>query len=494
LKILIVQLARLGDIYQTWPAIRALKKAQPECEIHILTRAKFQAATDGLDAITRRWTLKSREILEPLIEERPRIDEALAGVGALIEELSNEKFDRVINLSFSPLSSHLNYLLAQSGAVVSGYSRHSDGFLSIPDDASSYFYAQVGPGRANRIHLSEIFADVAGVTLTPDDWCVNSAPANGTHAPIVVHIGASEAHKTYSTHKWLQVVSGLLQGYEGDIILVGSESEMQIGAAVAGVHGARQPINKVGQTTLSELFTLIAQSHLVIGCDSAPVHIAALTGTPVLNLSLGKVNFYETGPKSLGSRILSFASEDDLPSDWVISEALSMVTGSPSEIPTARVESVLGIYTNHAPAAARQLDASADLSWEMIQAVYLGGLFPVANDEIFALGLTRLGEANELAISQLGILQKTPGQNTAVAILDRCDEIFTSIAQMVPAVGILIRWLQTERVRLGPLPMPELVEATLSIHRRMNEVLNLYGFSFQPPLKKGIKDDDMLLG
>jgi heptosyltransferase III len=71
MKILIIQLARLGDIYQTWPVVRGLKRAYPTAEIHFLARKKFASACEGISEIDQLWQLDTRSILEPLIEEQP---------------------------------------------------------------------------------------------------------------------------------------------------------------------------------------------------------------------------------------------------------------------------------------------------------------------------------------------------------------------------------------------------------------------------------------
>ena len=55
MKILIIQLARLGDIYQSWPTLKAVKRANPGAEIHFLTRSKFAAAAPGPELVDRHW-------------------------------------------------------------------------------------------------------------------------------------------------------------------------------------------------------------------------------------------------------------------------------------------------------------------------------------------------------------------------------------------------------------------------------------------------------
>lgn len=462
MKILIIQLARLGDIYQTWPVVRALKRNHPQAEIHLLTRQRFVEATLGLEALTKTWVLETREILSPLIDEKADIELSLARLNGLCEQLKKTGFTRLINLSFSPLSSYLTSSLASAEISVSGYTRHSDGWLAIPDDPSSYFYAQVGLGRFNRLHLTDVFAQIAQVELSLEDW--HTGVAHPRHG-ILVHIGASQSLKTLSSHKWLQVVRGLLEQQNEPVTLVGSAAEKEIAAQVADMSGPRVPINRVGQTSLPELFQLMATTRLLVGGDSGPIHIASLVGTPVLNLSFQTVSFWETGPKSAGSRIIAVENEEALPSDSVVSEALALLSGLPSRLATVTVSSPLAAYAT---------SAGSSFEWDLIQALYMGSRFPAPCSALFLDGVARMIEINTVALEQIQILKTQPTQSTAPEILNRVDEIMEAIVRMVPALSPLISWFQTERIRLGPMPLKQLMAQSEALHLKLHKILHLY--------------------
>ena len=54
MKILCIQLARFGDVYQTWPVMRALRRNNENAEIDILVREKF---ADKAADTTALWPL-----------------------------------------------------------------------------------------------------------------------------------------------------------------------------------------------------------------------------------------------------------------------------------------------------------------------------------------------------------------------------------------------------------------------------------------------------
>src|SRR4030067_2943794 len=147
MKILCLQLARFGDVYQTWPVLNGLRRENPGAEIHFLVRERFREATVGLLSVDKVISLPSREIFTAILCEQPQVNNSLKVLEYFIEGLTGEKYDRIINLSFSPASSYLVDAIAGENALITGYTRQSDGFLKIPDDASRYFYAQVGTGK-----------------------------------------------------------------------------------------------------------------------------------------------------------------------------------------------------------------------------------------------------------------------------------------------------------------------------------------------------------
>lgn len=475
MKILILQLARLGDIYQTWPVLRALKRQHQGSEIHVVTRSKFAPAlmsehVSGL--VDRHWLLETKDILSPLIDEKPAIDEALEKLSTFCTSLKDECFDLVVNLSFSAFSSYLAKQVEAPLSKFHGYTRFDDGYLSIPDDASAYFYAQVGVGRSNRIHITDLFAQVAGVDLTESDWFFLERPnlEKGDEF-IVLHIGASTLNKTLSWSKWLQVVKGLhASPWVGTVVLIGSMEEVEIANQIVSVFGDRKPVNLVGQTSLSDLFQIVSEATLLIGGDSAPVQMASLASTPVLNISFPSVCFWETGPRSKGSRILPIAAEEAISAEEIVTEALALVFKKPTHGPVIRVLGPTIPYVETRP-------QSGAFEWDLVCAMYLSEEFPAPADDLFLLAMKRLSDVNQLALEQIGSLKKNFSNKMASAILTRVDELMTQISNMVPAADILVRWFRTERLRIGPMPIDNLVFATETLHRSFAHVIAIYSHS-----------------
>ena len=61
-----------------------------------------------------------------------------------------------------------------------------------------------------------------------------------------------------------------------------------------------RPRRRTEHTDLTQLAAVLAQSHLLLTNDTGPMHLAVGVGTPVVDLSVGHVDFHETGPYGPG--------------------------------------------------------------------------------------------------------------------------------------------------------------------------------------------------
>ncbi len=490
MKILVIQIARFGDIYMSWPALRAIKRVHPSAELHLLVRSKFVGATRGLEAVDRVIEFDSAKMLRPLIEGENVVD-SMIEARHFVEKLKLEKYTHVYNLSFSPISSFLTYAIGEKAEVVHGYTRHADGFLAIPDDTSAYFYAQVGIGRPNRVHVSQLLGLVADVELEDQDWQGRSLSEKSSvnfslshvdfeeESTIVVHVGASEQKKVLQSSQWAELVGLLQKCTSSKIVLVGVANERVIGEAIVAQTGILRVDNRVGETSFSDLFRLISAAKLLIGCDSAPVHIASLVGTPVLNVSFG-VNPFETGPRSRMSRIVRFHDRESVNCEYIAREAISLLEDDEPQDST--------LVVSHPTAIAEAEVGNHSDEWEMARAVYMGAPFPIIQSASFNQALHQLVDLNELAIQQIALLQVNKENKTASEIIDRVDQVMSAVAEIVPELGVVIRWFMTEKIRLGPRSIDEIFSRTIELHQKLGQVLSVYANSGEGESTDAVRD------
>ncbi len=481
MKILVLQLARLGDIYMSWPAIRALRRKFPEAEVHVLTRPRFATAFEGLTSVHKVHQLPTKEILAPLVQPKMEVQESFDLLSVFVDQLHHEAYDKIYNFSFSPLSSYLTHYISNSATEVCGYTRFKDGFFAIPDDMSAYFYAQVGIDRPNRFHLIEIFSSLVGSDLTPDDFRpphpMPSCSKNLPREYIAVHIGASESTKTLSAEKWTQILQILHQQTALPFVLIGSEGEALIGKHITEMMELGSVHNLVGQTKLTELFPIIKGARVLIGCDSAPMHMATLTNTPCVNISLASVNFWETGPRSMDSVIVRAKTEEDLSSEKVATVIYRNLNGEKQDLSVIHTTAGTPSYSAFTP-------KSADFEWLFLRALYMAEDFPSNDDPNFVDAIVQMAEINQIMLQQMGNVDRSGDVAKAAPFIERGEEIIETIAKLVPATQSLVRWYQTEKVRIPPADMKTILQRTMEIHDLFQKVLDLYKNSTRTPEKE----------
>ena len=464
MRILVLQLARFGDIYQTWPALKAIQRLNPTAELHVLVRHRFREALRGFEGIVvHHWP--TAELLEPIYTKGSESEahEKLLNILAPLRQL---EFQRIVNLSFSPMSSFLTDTLSHEHTVTTGYTRFEDGFLNIPDDASAYFYAQGEIGKSNRFHITQIFSLVAQADLIEEDFRAFTQQRPRKNQ-VVVHLGASKSLRLYPAEKWVEVLrAGLAQGKE-DWILVGSADEMPLAHTVSQQLQHDRLINQVGQTRLPELMEQLAESKLFVGCDSAPAQMASLTQTPILQLSSVTANFWTTGPTSAGSRVIYQENLTDISPERIAAEARAMLNGEAPTGPCAMKSSALGAYELY------DLMINS-FSWQLIEALYTQTSYPEAETEADLLAFQRLFEVSELALEQVESFKIPERRKTSSLILANVDQMITEIGRLNPRLDPLIQWFETERLRIPPGKAEHTLEAMRRLFSDLQTIASVY--------------------
>jgi hypothetical protein len=117
---------------------------------------------------------------------------------------------------------------------------------------------------------------------------------------IGIQVGASDPMKAWRPEYFGQVMACLSQQRKVGFVLIGTKKEQaDVKEALrcyqeAGGQGIL--CEAVDQTTLPQLVALLEHCQLMVTNDTGPMHLAVGVNTPVLNVSVGHVDFWETGP------------------------------------------------------------------------------------------------------------------------------------------------------------------------------------------------------
>ena len=280
--ILIIQMQRLGDLVLSYPLMGWLSRLYPETPL---------------------WVVGEESFFSELMEFSPNAtyfdyDAAPA--------LRRHRFRSVINISHRPEAALLAGTLT-TGELVGPYRDKTTGAVHINGGWQLYRASLVNNNRYNLYHWADmnLLDTVPHASFKSTLW----PPPRETEATASAHIGlflgASEPDKHPDAAFWADLAGELLAAGHRPVLL-GGEAEKALGAEVAGILKA-PALNLTGHFSISALYRFLAELDLLVTPDTGPMHLASWTGTPVLNLSTGPVNAWETGPFSPGHYVLRAA-------------------------------------------------------------------------------------------------------------------------------------------------------------------------------------------
>jgi lipopolysaccharide heptosyltransferase II len=120
------------------------------------------------------------------------------------------------------------------------------------------------------------------------------APLEPLRPYLCLHPGAGAPVKLWRPEAFAQVGDALARAYGLQVVITGSAGERALAQSIAE-RMETKPLMIAGQTDLGGLAAILAQSRLVIGVDSGPLHVAVSQGVPTIHL-FGPVDHRAFGP------------------------------------------------------------------------------------------------------------------------------------------------------------------------------------------------------
>ncbi len=229
--------------------------------------------------------------------------------------LADRRYNRIINLTFNRPSALLaSYIGAPD---IRGARCAWDGESVIENPWMAYFTDMHHFRAMNRFNLVDVYA-LGGsgpgtyaplsvrVTAAAREWAQRflAAAPETSQEWIAVQAGASDVMKAWRPEHFGRTLAHLSTRWKGGIVLIGTPAEQETITQVVRVYreaGGRNPIlNAAGHTTLEQLVGLLAECRLLLTNDTGPMHLAVGVQVPVIDLSVGHVDFRETGPYGAG--------------------------------------------------------------------------------------------------------------------------------------------------------------------------------------------------
>ncbi len=311
-RILVIQLARLGDLVQTRPLLKRLRQIWPTGDIDILGEGSLQELAPLIPELD---TFHSLDLPDLAGLAQFDMSAAYRRVHTLVEKLRAQAYDEVYNLNYSRKSLLLSYLL---GAPVKGYQPVCGGREFYRGPWLAYVFGLVHGRPFNRWHLSDVFRHLAPLPLVPtipfediqreDGSRLTAQGFRSINEPIIaLQLATRHPKRTWPLDYFRRLAVLLIKRLGGFIWLLGSGEERPLGDRLMTALPAvvrHRVINFQGQTSLTELAARLKASHLLVSGDTGTLHLAASLGVSTLALFFGPASCFETGPYAPGHYVL----------------------------------------------------------------------------------------------------------------------------------------------------------------------------------------------
>ena len=307
-RALVVKLRHHGDVLLSSPVLSVLKAHAPHIEIDALVYAdtaemlSLHPAISQLHAIDRQW-----KKLGPLMQAKAEWQ--------LLKNLRARGYDLVIHLTEHPRGAWLARLTGARWAVAPRIGTRGGWWTN----AFTHFYSSPRGGRRHTVELNLDALRRIGLYPASGERKLSLAPGPSAEARIAqllqensvvpggyihVHPASRWSFKCWPTERMARLIDLLADDGRQVVISAAPTGEERIMVERILAVCKSRPINLCGQLSLKEMAALTAQAALFIGVDSAPMHIAAAVGTPVVALfgPSGEINW---GPWQVKARVVT---------------------------------------------------------------------------------------------------------------------------------------------------------------------------------------------
>lgn len=283
-RILLVKPSAIGDVVHALPVLNLVRKKWPAAHITWVVAPECAGIIEGhpqLDAIIR-FDRKG-------FSKAWRSARALGSLVSFVQDFRKREFDLVIDLQG----------LLRSG-LMTGLT-HAPVRIGLSDarEGAPAFYTHVVNTAPVERHAIERYLCVTEALgcgrgpvefifpTTDEDRRAIAAQAPGRYAALFP--GTNWPTKRWPAERFAAVVGPLRERFGLASVAAGAPSERELCKQV------RADVNLAGRTTLRQLVALIEGAELIIANDSAPMHIAAALGKPLV-APFGPTNPVRTGP------------------------------------------------------------------------------------------------------------------------------------------------------------------------------------------------------
>lgn len=285
-RILVFEGGGIGDLLRIFPAIEALHANFPHASISLLASPHSQGVLS---------LFRGAEILSEVIDYdiRGKHRRWLAKLG-LIASLRRRNF----HLAYSPsrgegMREHLLLSFLTGARHRIGFRIGRCGLLNTVRIEFQQGDVPIARQNLDLLHAAHLKTEESAVRLAVPEKERNAAVAIlqklgfiYSYPLVAVHAGAfwNARYRCWPIEKYISLIGRLLREVKAQIILVGSDAEAEAGERIEREIRDTSVVSLAGKTDIPLMAAVIGVSHIFIGNDSGPLHIASALKIPFIGI------------------------------------------------------------------------------------------------------------------------------------------------------------------------------------------------------------------
>ena len=302
-RILLIQLGDIGDVVLTTPTIKALKENHPSGEIFVLIRDYAFELIEGCPWVDGVISVEKdkRKLRDEIVYQK----DLLLGV-------RRKRFELAIDLRAGTRGAIVSFL---SGARLRIGRYRGDGklwrnrlftHLIRPENELSQYSTLHSLNILDPFNL-RIKDTSPELTVTEEKERSAANILRRQKVPIdkpiiALHPFSRWRYKEWPIRNYIKLIDRIGSRYGVSILMTGSDDERHRAAEIVK-RSQIDVYSLAGKTSIGELAAVLKRCSLLIGIDSAPVHIAAAVGIPTVTI-FGPSSPVNWAPRGKGHSVI----------------------------------------------------------------------------------------------------------------------------------------------------------------------------------------------
>jgi predicted lipopolysaccharide heptosyltransferase III len=282
-KLLLIKLAYIGDTVSLLPVVENLREKAPHHTVDVMVNGGSEELLAYHPGIRKVWSYDRRRAKRSAFS-------SVAYHARIIRRLRAERYDTVIDYTYGDRSSFLSFMTGARQRITYQSTNTLSRLLMthfIPLDPLKHHIVDCQLESLKSLGIQEfdrkMTAHIPPDLLSEMDHRLYDSGIGPDRLKVVIHPGARKRLREWRPERFGEIGRRLRDLYCAAIILIGGPGDEASVENAEKAMGSKAEFKSTGLSLL-ELAAVLRRSHLYIGNDSGPGHIASAVHCPTLTL------------------------------------------------------------------------------------------------------------------------------------------------------------------------------------------------------------------